>query len=190
MTTIESSVTPIHGTCTIGQPYGEPSTGYSCGFHTGIDFPASGTDSYDLYACCEGTVVYTYINSTGNTPALGNQVQIRRDDGIYFRYCHLEYGSITVTVGQRVSTLTKIGVMGNTGNSTGRHLHLEASTSQAWICNNFINPGEQLSIPNVRGTIVIYNGEIPPIPPTPPPQKIKKNNWVNLFKKKYNIKLY
>lgn len=140
MATVYSSVTPIHGTATIGQPYGNASSSYSCGFHTGVDFPATGSDSYDLYSCCEGEVVYTYTSATGSSPALGNQVQIKRDDGIYFRYCHLQYGSIQVSVGQRVNTGTFLGIMGSTGNVTGRHLHLEASTTQAWNCSTFLVP--------------------------------------------------
>lgn len=63
MATVKSSNSPIHANCTIGQPYGESSTKYSCSLgggkylHTGIDFPASGASSYDIYsvvsrACC------------------------------------------------------------------------------------------------------------------------------------------
>ena len=95
----------------------------------------------DLYSCCTGTVVYVYTQSQGTTPSLGNQVQIRDDrTGYYFRYCHMLYGSITVQVGDRVTTATKIGKMGNTGNSTGTHLHLECSTGQAWQCGTFLSP--------------------------------------------------
>lgn len=32
---------PMHIDCIIGQPYGNPDTSYSCGFHTGVDFPES-----------------------------------------------------------------------------------------------------------------------------------------------------
>lgn len=32
---------PMHIDCTIGQPYGNVDTDYSCGFHTGVDFPQS-----------------------------------------------------------------------------------------------------------------------------------------------------
>lgn len=90
------------------------------------------------------------------------------------------YGSIQVQVGDRVTTATKLGKMGNTGNSTGTHLHLEASTSQAWICENFVNPCEPLGFPNVRGTIVKWDGTVPPIPPEPPtPITTKKKfPWV------------
>lgn len=165
MATIQSSCSPLHGTCTIGQPYGNTSTSYSCGFHTGIDFPASGvTGSLDLYACCSGTVVYI-----GNNPndSLGIQVQIRDSNtGIYYRYCHMVTGSVTVSLNQSVTTATKVGVMGNTGNSTGTHLHLEASSTQSWNCNTFLNPGNQLGFGNTRGTVIEYNGSTPP--PTPP----------------------
>ena len=149
MATITTPYSPMHIDCTIGQPYGNPSTGYSCGFHTGVDFPASGTgqSNPDLYACMPGEIVYLYTNEThegsGYSQALGNQVQILGDNGIYYRYCHMKYGTNThLTVGQRVDQNTYIGQMGNTGNSTGTHLHLEASTSQSWNCNNFIVPGE------------------------------------------------
>ena len=55
-------------------------------------------------------------------------------------------GSVTVSVGQNVDTTTKVGVMGNTGNSTGTHLHLEASTTQSWNCNTFLNPRKSIGI--------------------------------------------
>ena len=165
MATIQSSCSPLHGTCTIGQPYGNPSTGYSCGWHTGIDFPASGVSgSFDLYSVCTGQVVY--VNNNPNV-ALGIQVQIRETGtGIYYRFCHMITGSVTVSVGQNVDTTTKVGVMGDTGNSQGRHLHLEAATTQAWNCNTFLNPGAQLGFGNTRGTVIVYNGATPP--PTPP----------------------
>ena len=33
-----------------------------------------------------------------------------------------------------------------------------------WQCGNFLNPVEPLGIPNIQGTIVKYNGVIPPTP--------------------------
>lgn len=68
-------------------------------------------------------------------------MQIKDDKtGLFFRYCHLLYGSINVNVGDKVTKDTIIGKMGNTGNSTGTHLHLEASRTQAWQCSSFVNP--------------------------------------------------
>lgn len=60
--------------------------------------------------------------------------------------------------------------MGATGNVTGIHLHLELSTTMAWNYDTFLNPSTALGIPNVRGTIVKYDGTAPPpVPPTPTP---------------------
>lgn len=171
---------PMHINCTIGQPYGNPSSSYTCGFHSGVDFPESGTGETnpDLYSITnDGVVTYVYKNSTGTTPSLGNQVQILdRRTGLYYRYCHMLYGSVTLNVGDQVNSNTIIGKMGNTGNSTGTHLHLEASTTEAWQCISFVNPCLPLGFPNERGTVVIYDGT-PPVPPTPT-EKNNSKKWL------------
>ena len=181
---------PMHIDCTVGQPYGNISSSYSCGFHTGVDFPQSGVavQNPDLYSISEdGEVVYVYKESQGTSPALGNQVQILdHRTGLYYRYCHMLYGSVTLNVGDTVNLNTIVGKMGNTGNSTGTHLHLEASTSQSWVCANFVNPCEPLGFPNVRGTIVKWDST-PPTPPIPT-EKIKKKKfpWVLYARKLRN----
>lgn len=66
MATVQTNKSPMHITCTVGQPYGN-SGNYSCGFHTGMDFPQSGTSEQNpnLYSCVEdGEVVYTYKDAT------------------------------------------------------------------------------------------------------------------------------
>ena len=59
----------------------------------------------------------------GRQSGYGNIVKIRHDFGIETRYAHLS--RIRVEVGQRVSRGEHIGDMGNTGRSTGTHLHYE-----------------------------------------------------------------
>ena len=114
MATVKTNKSPLHITCQIGQPYGNPSSSYSCGFHTGTDFPETGTaeKNPDLYSCVEdGTVVYTYKNATGNggSESLGNQVEIKDNKtGNFYRYCHMLYGSISVNVGDNVNLSTKL----------------------------------------------------------------------------------
>src|SRR3546814_3226342 len=58
----------------------------------------------------------------GNNPA-GNFVRIMHDDGTMGVYLHLMKGSVAVREGQRVESVTRIARSGNTGNSTGPHLH-------------------------------------------------------------------
>lgn len=113
MATVQTNKSPLHITSTIGQPYGNPGD-YSCGFHTGTDFPASGTSEAnpDLYSVVEdGTVVYVYKDAVGNggSVALGNQVQIKDNKtGNFYRYCHMLYGSISVNIGDNVNLSTKL----------------------------------------------------------------------------------
>ena len=76
--------------------------------------------------------------------------------------------SLQVSVGDEVDINTPLGRMGATGNVTGRHLHLECSTTQNWQCSTFLNPCTILGIPNVDNTVIHYDGTTPPTPPTPP----------------------
>lgn len=73
-------------------------------------------------------------------------------------------GSVQVQVGDLVTMASPIGQMGATGNVTGIHLHLEHATTYSWQCGTFLNPATFLQIPNEIGTIVNYNGIIPPTP--------------------------
>jgi len=68
------------------------------------------------------------IKDTG-TKGMGNYVYIQTEDGYRWRYQHMTKGSVTVKVGDTVKKGQVLGYMGNTGNSTGRHLHLDVSKS-------------------------------------------------------------
>lgn len=97
-------------------------------------------------------------------------------------------GSLQVSIGQEVDLNTPIGRMGATGNVTGRHLHLECSTTQSWQCSTFLNPCDILGIPNVDGTIIHYDGSIiPPSPEPTPDENKKKFPWV-LYSRKLRQK--
>lgn len=174
---------PVHSDSKISYPYGVIDSGYSCGWHTGVDIiPYGNTENNPtLYPVKEGRVVY--INNTSNV-ALGVQCQILDNDGIYWRYCHMVLNSLQVQVGDIVSLNTPIGKMGETGNVTGRHLHLEASTTQSWQCETFVNPCNILNIPNVDDLIIHYEETIPP---TPPITKDNKNKWILSMYRKMRI---
>lgn len=155
------SNSPIHSDSIITYPYGITDPGYSCGWHTGVDFaPYGSTESNPiLYPVKKGQVVY--VNNTSDV-ALGVQCQILDEEGKYWRYCHMVLNSLQVQVGDEVDLGTPIGRMGDTGNASGVHLHLEYSSTSSWQCSTFLNPCEAIGIPNVDNTIVHYNGSIPP----------------------------
>lgn len=86
-------------------------------FHFGIDFAApTGTN---VYSTANGIVKEADNNRFG----YGNLVVIDHGDGYETRYAHLN--SINVKVGDNVNVNDKIGEVGNTGMSTGSHLHYE-----------------------------------------------------------------
>lgn len=84
--------------------------------HAGTDFAAPiGTP---IYATADGVVT-----SAGWSSGYGRLIKIQHEFGIETRYAHLN--AIRVEVGQRVSRGQRIGDMGNSGRSTGPHLHYE-----------------------------------------------------------------
>ncbi len=84
--------------------------------HKGIDWAIpTGTA---IRASCGGTVV-----SAGWSGGYGYCVTLRHPDGKQTRYAHMS--KILVSPGERVDQNEKIGLSGNTGRSTGPHLHFE-----------------------------------------------------------------
>lgn len=186
MAEVTISNSPVHSDAIITYPYGIVDYSYTCDFHTGLDFAPYGTTGTnpDLFPCFAGEVVE--VSTTGS---LGYRVVIRDSQNRYWRYCHMVAGSITVSVGQGVTTTTKIGNMGMTGNATGIHLHLECSTTQAWQCSTFLNPATVLEIPNVDNTIIHYDGSPTPPPPPPIPESNNVKKWAwHMNLKKVRIK--
>ena len=104
--------------------------------HNGVDLGWNSSkynndQNYNVYANCKGEVaeIQTGIpnipGSTGNR-SWGNYVLIKHPNGMYSRYAHLK--EVKVSKGQTVDENTVVGIMGNTGNSNGTHLHFEVAT--------------------------------------------------------------
>ncbi|MFI6053272.1 M23 family metallopeptidase [Streptomyces violascens] len=89
--------------------------------HSGQDFAVpNGTPVSAAHA---GTVVKAGPVGAGDGPAYGNAIVIRHADNTYSQYAHLS--QINVRIGQSVATGERIALSGNTGNSSGPHLHFE-----------------------------------------------------------------
>jgi murein DD-endopeptidase MepM/ murein hydrolase activator NlpD len=84
--------------------------------HQGLDFAAR--EGTPVVAAMSGRVV-----SAGVFGGYGNQILLQHGDGSQTRYGHLS--RIGVRVGQTVTAGQHIGAVGNTGVSTGSHLHFE-----------------------------------------------------------------
>ena len=87
-------------------------------FHKGVDLAAP--DGTKVVAALPGTVI-----SAGYETGYGNNVLIQHSGGLQTRYGHL--GSVNVKAGDVVDSESVLGTVGNTGRSTGSHLHFEVT---------------------------------------------------------------
>lgn len=118
----------------ITNPYGKPNKRYLAGYHTGIDYGCRvGTR---VKSIAKGKVIQVFTSK-----AYGLVVVVRsKKDGKFYRnyYCHLS--AAVAKKGQRVKEGEVIALSGNTGNSTGPHLHLETRVRPFRYRNNVANP--------------------------------------------------
>ncbi|MFD7410099.1 M23 family metallopeptidase [Kitasatospora purpeofusca] len=119
---------PIPGAPT-SNPYGVRNPEYAAGYHTGVDFAVSPGTA--LLAVGNATVV-----SAGWDGAYGKEVVLRLADGRFAQYAHMS--ALAVSPGQKVAAGQQIGRSGNTGNSTGPHLHFEIRSANQY--GAVINP--------------------------------------------------
>ncbi|ARQ68376.1 M23 family metallopeptidase [Streptomyces marincola] len=101
----------------VSHPFGVRNGRYAAGFHTGDDYAApAGTP---VVAVRGGTIAW----SDDEGGAYGQWIGLRADNGRDYVYCHLSARS--VAAGARVSAGQRIGEVGESGSTTGPHLHLE-----------------------------------------------------------------
>jgi murein DD-endopeptidase MepM/ murein hydrolase activator NlpD len=106
--------------------------------HKGIDL-STYRQGDPVVATADGQVVTVDSDETG----FGNYVIIKHKHGYYTRYAHMQ--SFKVKIGQRVQQGEVIGWIGNTGLSTGPHLHYEVH-----IGSDVVDPYKYI---NIRSSI-------------------------------------
>jgi murein DD-endopeptidase MepM/ murein hydrolase activator NlpD len=139
----------------------------------------------------DGTVIAAGTSklrkADGSLGGVGWYVDIRsKINGKWYvsRYAHMVENSLKVVKGQKVTAGTKLGIMGNTGASAGRHLHFEINEGRVWRWtadgSGFVDP-----LKFVRATIEQWElrqsvavatpdtGEVLPAPIHEPEPKVK-----------------
>jgi murein DD-endopeptidase MepM/ murein hydrolase activator NlpD len=94
--------------------------------HTGVDLPAP--EGTAVPAAADGVVV-----AAGERGGYGNAIEVAHADGTTTLYGHLS--EVEVTPGDAVRRGEELGLVGQTGRSTGPHLHLEVRRA-----GHFVNP--------------------------------------------------
>ncbi len=108
----------VDGPARVSSGFGErtdPFTGKHT-HHHGLDIAA--VEGTPITSVSAGTVVHA-----GPSGGYGLVVEVKGEDGELVRYAHTS--AINVAVGDRVNVGDEIAAVGNTGRSTGAHLHLE-----------------------------------------------------------------
>ena len=118
--------------------------------HKGLDLGWSRNEEDNkVYANCKG-VVYEVVDGKNRNPkasganSWGNYVYIKHPNGMFTRYAHLQKG-IPVKKGQNVDENTIVGIMGDSGKTTARHLHFEVA--KGYSSSKRINPEPYLKKP-------------------------------------------
>lgn len=128
----------------VSQPFADPGSYASrsdahgpAGHHTGVDFGSAWPISIDgrtVRSVFRGVVVISEHNDT-----MGNWVGVwDPDEDVTYTYWHLDPRS--VAVGEHLALGHPIGKVGNTGNSDGPHLHVQANPGRGFDYHGHIRP--------------------------------------------------
>lgn len=135
---------PIDSTIILAGNFGEPRPWH---FHGGIDVKTQNREGWNIYTVADGYVSRLTVNMYG----FGNAIYVAHPDGHTSVYCHLQrfapqYEALLQRTGPK-DTLSMvlpatqfpvragdlIAISGNTGHSTGPHLHLEIHDTETWV---------------------------------------------------------
>ena len=125
--------------------YGRKGNLWASGVHSGTDLV--GITSTKVYSICNGIVERAGYDNGG----FGNYVRIK-EDGTENRIYLAHLSKIYVKIGQRVSYTSVVGLMGDTGNTTGPHTHVEIREFKNGVAIKKLNSSNYMGIPNQVGT--------------------------------------
>lgn len=133
-------------------PYGELSPIRGMIPHTGIDI---GIPENTILRSISNGVVEKVFEGTGAAWSLGNGVKIKLPDGKSAIYGHMN--EVKLHVGEHIKEGQIIGLSGNTGNSTGAHLHFGLKdregnfTDPTYLADKVSNyTGSDINLPNIH----------------------------------------
>ena len=109
---------------------------WSKGYHTGVDF-----------ACKEGTEIIAVADGKIEPANWGKSYGIQavqKVEGGWVIYAHLS--KLDVKAGDVVKAGQRIGASGNTGNSSGPHLHFEMRNNIRWSAGQDLDPSNILGV--------------------------------------------
>ena len=119
----------------ITTPYKKTGKMWSIGYHSGVD-----------YACKEGTDILAVANGKVEAAnwgkSYGTQI-VQKVEGGWVIYAHLSKS--LVKAGDMLTMGQHIGESGNTGNSSGPHLHFEMRDNIRWSAGKDIDPSAVLA---------------------------------------------
>jgi murein DD-endopeptidase MepM/ murein hydrolase activator NlpD len=143
---------PIAGK-TPSTPYKKLGKWWSKGYHTGVDYAVPvGTD---VLAVADGV-----IDPATWGKSYGTQL-VQKLDGGWFIYAHLS--STLVKAGDKVKEGQVIAKSGNTGNSTGPHLHAELRSKSHWSSGTDLDPAALIGAKKVSVTKKVTAKVVAPV---------------------------
>lgn len=118
-TVAQGAVFPVRGPHSFGGPENRFGAGRVGHIHQGQDVLAS--EGLEVLAPLPGTIIATDYQAGGAGWYVAEQV----GDGLSFFYAHCQAGSVAVKAQQSVRAGQRLCLVGQTGDATGPHLHLE-----------------------------------------------------------------
>ena len=153
----------------------DPQTGKKR-FHYGVDLSTNET-GHKIHALADGKVIVSKMDEIG----YGQYVVIEHDKGYQSLYAHMIKDGATVQVGDEVKNGDIIGLSGDTGKSSGPHVHVEISKGNIFQKPNKIDP-ESISDLQTKTYREFNGGSIEPIIVNSDSKGSTRNNKINLWK--------